>query len=56
MTDRRGHDSVRRSTAFVAVIATGSKGGRRQKNKMEVFRWGIGGGYGRPFFCACDGA
>jgi hypothetical protein len=29
---------------------SGRRGGRRQKNKMEMFRWGMGGGYGRPFF------
>ena len=24
----------------------------RQKNKIGMFRWGMGGGYGRPFFIA----
>jgi hypothetical protein len=28
------------------------RGGTREKKNTELFRWGMGGGYGRPFFMA----
>jgi len=28
------------------------RGGTREKKNTELFRWGMGGGYGRPFFIA----
>jgi hypothetical protein len=54
VTDRCGHSLVVRQRAFLAVAALGTKGGRRQKNKIRMFRWGMGGGYGRPFFIPND--
>jgi hypothetical protein len=50
MNVQRARDVVGRATPLGAVIASGSKGGRRQNKKMEMFRWGMGGGYGRPSF------
>ena len=56
MKDRRGHDFVDCAAAPASVVANESKGGRQQKNKMRMFRWGMGGGYGRPHFYACSPA
>ena len=46
----RGHIAVDRHTAYGAVAAARSKGGRQQKNKTGLFRWGMGGGVSRPLF------
>lgn len=45
-----GHGQAGRVPAPAPFIANGSKGGRHQKNETGMFRWGNGGGYGRPLF------
>lgn len=52
MTPQRHHRGMWCAVAIRRFIAFESKGGRRQKKKIELFRWGMGGGCGRPFFNA----
>jgi hypothetical protein len=52
VTDSCGHACVDRTAALACAVAVSrSKGGRRQNNKMGMFRWGMeGAAVAAPFF------